>query len=85
MKSLNKLHGLEFLVIEVIKESPDYKKPEFVKPQNEVRKFVIPIGFSLDQLKNKDWSEYHMIKGKQFVESGDFDSAIINLKKSIFL
>ena len=83
VKALNKLNGLEMLAIEVVQDSPDYKKTGYTKPQKEFNKFVIPIVFSLDQLKNKDWSKYHLIKGKQFGASGSNESAIKKKKKSI--
>ena len=83
VKAMNSIDGLEFIAEESIRNAPDWEPPSRPQRKDGSTKFVIPIKFSLDQLRNRDWSDYYLIRGEKNIALGNIDDAIADLKMSV--
>jgi len=85
VKALNTFHGLEQVAIKTVIDAPDYKYTNGTKPKDKNQKFVIPIQFKFENFSTKEWSEFHRMKGKKLLASGDKNGAKLELEESIKL
>ena len=85
VKAMTELYGLEVIAKKAVMDAPDYKYTQGVKRSDKNEKFVIPIVFSLDQLNDKDWSDYYKIKGNKSWDAKDLEQAKKHLTESVRL
>ena len=85
VKAINSIDGIETIALESVRKAPDWKAPKNPTRPDGTTKFVLPVIFTLKQLTNKDWSEFHKIKGKRNFDNENLNEAILDLIKSIKL
>lgn len=83
VKAANTFFGLEKVAEKMIINAPN-KYTQNVKRMEKNQRFAIPIDFKLD-IGNKDWSEFHRIKAKKFLEINDTENAKRHLEESVKL
>jgi tetratricopeptide (TPR) repeat protein len=78
-------YGLGVIAEKAIREAPSNKYTQGMPKSKQNQKFIIPIQFTLDQLDNKDWSEYYRIKGNKSWDIKDIEQAKKYLTESLKL